>query len=196
LIRTLHNIIVLPEALDTIRPVRICPSISRTYLQVRGDLLRSLAWDTRMQPHTVALGAKTALASKIERERLQLSRWRKVLRILRVLYEGDRPRAYQLIAMPLSRVPGLDREFAATATLTELASRYNLALGKARERIRLVDAPFDAAMHLGIRPGEQKLTELDRVTSTTNNVPIEWRVSFVLGDQAGTLEHSPVSDGP
>ena len=149
-----------------------------------------------MQPHTVTLGTKAALASKIERERLQLSRWKKVLRVFRVIYEGDSPRSYQRIVIPLSRLPGLDREFAATATLTELASRYDLALGRARERIRLVDAPFDAAMHLGIRPGEQKVTELDRVTATTNNVPIEWRVSFVLGDQAGTLENSPASNGP
>jgi DNA-binding GntR family transcriptional regulator len=159
-------------------------------------LLRSLAWDTHMQSGIVVLGTKAALASKTERERLQLSRLRKVLRLLRVQYEGNSPRSYQRIVLPLSRLPGLDREFAATATLSELVSRYDLALGRARERIRLVDVPFDAAMHLGIRPGEQKVTVLDRVVVTTDNVPIEWRVSFVLGDQAGTLKNSPASNDP
>lgn len=149
-----------------------------------------------MQSHAVALETKAVLANKVERERLQLSRLRKVLRVFRVLYEGDRPRSYQRIVMPLSRLPGLDRDFAATATLTELASRYDLALGSVRERICLVDAPADAAMHLSIKPGAEKVTELDRVAATTNNVPIEWRVTFVLADESGTLDNSPTSDGP
>jgi DNA-binding GntR family transcriptional regulator len=134
-----------------------------------------------MQASTASIGHKASFASRIERERLHLPVCRRVLRVYRVIFEADRPYSYQRVVLPLHRLPGLDREFASTATLQEIASRYGLKLGNASERIRIVDAPADAAAHLAISV-EQNVLQLDRVTATADGVPIEWRIAYMLAD--------------
>ena len=54
--------------------------------------------------------------------------------------------------------------------------------GNATERIRLVDAPSDAVVHLDIS-ADEKILELDRITATKDGLPIEWRVILMRADK-------------
>jgi DNA-binding GntR family transcriptional regulator len=135
-----------------------------------------------MQASIVPIARRATFASADERERLQLSGCRRVLRLFRVAREAGRAHSYHRIVLPLHRLPGHDRQFASTATLAAIASRYGLTLRTATERIRLVDAPSDAVVDLDIS-GDEKVLELDRITTTTDGLPIEWRVTFMPADK-------------
>ena len=61
--------------------------------------------------------------------------------------------------------------------IIELAQRYGLALGRASERMSIVQASKDVAVHLGITAGTDVL-KLDRIAETVDGEPLEWRVAF------------------
>jgi DNA-binding GntR family transcriptional regulator len=139
-----------------------------------------------MQAFITSIAYKTSFASKTERERLRLSGCRRVLRLSRVVFEGGWPHSYQHVVLPLQRLPGLDSQFASTATLQEIATRHGLTLGRATEHVRFVDAPPDAITHLAIN-GERKVLRLDRVTATVDGAPIEWCVAYLSPEQPRTV---------
>jgi GntR family transcriptional regulator len=136
-----------------------------------------------MQAFTVLIAREAVFADALERERLRLSDRRRVLRLVRVTYEAGHAHSYQRVVYPLHRLPGLDRQLPSTGTLSDIAGRYGLTLGNARERISLVDAPSDVVACLAIGRDE-KLVELDRITATADGAPIEWRVVFTRGSRS------------
>jgi DNA-binding GntR family transcriptional regulator len=143
---------------------------------------RRLARNSTMQETVVPVARKATFASAHEKERLQLSGCRRVLRLSHVALEAGRAHSYHRIVLPLHRLPGLNRQFASTATLPSIASRHGLTLGSATERIKLLDAPSDAVVHLGIC-ADEKVLELDRITATADGLPIEWRVILMRADK-------------
>jgi DNA-binding GntR family transcriptional regulator len=101
-----------------------------------------------------------------------------VLRVTRLRYDSkSRPLALEDAVLPLERFPGLNGNIHVTADISELAQRHSLTLGRATEHVSIVPAGNDVATHLGIAAGADVM-KLDRVTETTDGVPIEWRVTF------------------
>jgi DNA-binding GntR family transcriptional regulator len=76
--------------------------------------------------------------------------------------------------------------------ITELAQRHDLSLGRASERVSIVLATKDVAMHLGIPAGANVL-KLDRVAETANGEPVEWRVTFRKIWQLAPPKRLPIS---
>ena len=79
--------------------------------------------------------------------------------------------------LPLDRFPCLATNGGEVPDITELAQHYGLSLAKVVERIRIIQAPRDIALHLGIAAGTDVM-KLERVAETVDGEPIEWRVAF------------------
>jgi len=124
------------------------------------------------------IGQATARATKQEQKRLSLTAAVTVMRITRIRYRQQHPSALESVVLPLSRLPGLARDGEFPPDMSELARQHGLALGLARERVSVVRAGRHVATHLGVREGA-RLLKLDRVTSTPDGTPIEWRVSLL-----------------
>jgi len=103
----------------------------------------------------------------------------RVMRVTRILFDdNDRPIALEEAVLPLVRFPGLSPNGGGDVPdIIELAQRHGLSLGRATERISIVPATKDVAMHLGI-PAGANVMKLDRIAETADGRPIEWRVTF------------------
>ena len=89
-----------------------------------------------------------------------------------------RPGGLMALSLRHGPVPAGRRMFEVSAQETcELAQRHGLSLGRATERISIVPATKDVAMHLGI-PAGANVMKLDRIAETADGKPIEWRVTF------------------
>ena len=132
-----------------------------------------------MELSTQLIAQRSAFASAAEKEHLRLGACKRVFRFTRVRYEDGRPHSFERIVLPLARLPGLDRQFASTKSIVEIADRYGLKLGASIERITKLSPPPEVAAQL-LLGGDQLVIELDRVTSSADGVPIEWRVIFML----------------
>jgi GntR family transcriptional regulator len=130
-----------------------------------------------METSTRLIQQRSSFASAHERTRLGLGLFRCVLRVTRIVSVGGSP-ALEHLVVPLSRVPGLDKEFAATHSLTEIAAHYGLTLGRATERVQRVTASPEVALYLGLND-DQQVIEIDRLTTTNDGVPIEWKIIFL-----------------
>src|SRR5262245_28609795 len=74
-----------------------------------------------------------------------------VLRVTHLRHdELERPFSLEQLVLILDRFPGLQRESGLIPDIAELARRYGLPLSRATERIRMVPASGDTALHLGI----------------------------------------------
>jgi DNA-binding GntR family transcriptional regulator len=99
----------------------------------------------------------------------------RVLRLMRIRYGAlNRPAALAVVVLPLDRFPGLTAD---ASDITELAQCYGLSLGRAKERISIVNATNDVALHLGITAGTDVM-KVDRIAETADGEPIEWRVAY------------------
>ena len=101
-----------------------------------------------------------------------------VLRVTRLRHDDqDRPVALETVVLVLKHFPVLEGDGGVIPDICELAQRYGLSLLRTAERVGIVPAAGDIALHLGIAVGT-KVLKLDRVVETAGGVPIEWRVSF------------------
>ena len=126
---------------------------------------------------TIALITQnTDMANAVERTKLALTVPHScVLRLMRIRYDAPGcPAALEVVVLPLDRFPGLTAD---VSDITELAQCYGLTLGRAAERISIVQATSAVAQHLGIAAGANVL-KLDRVIETADGEPIEWRVAY------------------
>ena len=104
-----------------------------------------------------------------------------VLRVTRLRHDDqDRPVLLEMVVLVLDWFPGLEVSGDAILDIAELAQRYGLPLARATERVSIVPASADIALHLVIGAGTNVM-KLDRVTETAQGVPVEWRVSFSKG---------------
>jgi GntR family transcriptional regulator len=119
------------------------------------------------------------VANPAEEERLRLSAGMRVLRLERLRYAGGKIRAFERSVLPLHRLPGVRGERVQRSILTEIAKEFGLELGKATEHLSFSHAPPDIARSLGVGPS-QELVLIDRVTTTVDEVPIEWCVVYAM----------------
>jgi DNA-binding GntR family transcriptional regulator len=81
---------------------------------------------------------------------------------------------FEQASLPAALFPGLVERALSLHRVVQMAHAYHLLLGDAEERIS-VEAPSQlAAEALGLAPGTQVLS-LDRVISTRDGQPAEWR---------------------
>jgi DNA-binding GntR family transcriptional regulator len=102
----------------------------------------------------------------------------RVLRLTRVqLDDNDHPLGVEEVILALERFPDLPANGGDVPDIVELARRHGLSLGRATERLSIVRATKDVASHLQIAPGADVL-RLNRIVTTADGDPIEWRVTF------------------
>jgi len=99
---------------------------------------------------------------------------------------ADHPLAFEEVVLPLGRFFGLAQN-GDVPDISELAHRHGLLLGRASERVSIVPATKDVAMHLGI-PVAGNVLKVDRVVETADGEPVEWRVTFRKYDPLTTAD--------
>jgi len=99
-----------------------------------------------------------------------------VLRMTRIRHDDKLGVLLEEIVLSLGQFPGLT-ENDAVPDIVELARRFGLSIGRARERISFVQASRDVARRLGIAAGTS-IAKLDRIIETTDGEPVEWRVAY------------------
>src|SRR5262245_35611856 len=99
-----------------------------------------------------------------------------VLRVTRVRQDDKFGVLLEEIVLSLGQFPGLTQDDA-VPDIVELARRFDLSIGRARERISFVQASIDVARRLGIAAGTS-VVKLDRIIETTDGEPVEWRVAY------------------
>jgi len=116
----------------------------------------------------------------VERSKLALSSLRApVLRVTRVLKDDNcRPLALEEVVLSLERLPSLSPNGGGDVpNIIELTQRHGLSLGRAIERVSIVQATKDVASHLQITTSADVM-KLDRIVETADGEPVEWRVAY------------------
>ena len=129
--------------------------------------------------HAVSIAQTVETANLVEWAKLALSSPQaRVLKVTRILYDApDRAIALEEVVLALDRFPGLTANDVDIPDIIQLAQRYGVPLGRASERLSIVQSSKNIAVHLGIAAGTDVL-KLDRITETVDGEPIEWRVVF------------------
>lgn len=128
----------------------------------------------------VTIAQNAGAASVVEWAKLALRSPRaRVMRLARILFDAtDQPLALEEVVLPLERFPGLSlNDGGDVPDIIELVQRHGISLGRAMERVSIVQATKDVAAHLGIAAGANVM-KLDRVVETADGEPAEWRVAY------------------
>jgi len=126
-----------------------------------------------------------------EAGRLGLARGAPTLRIQNLLKLGGKPVVFDEIVVPAVRFPGLTQESFGTRDGTIYGlyqARYRINVIRISERLSAAVAPATIARLLDMNASAPALM-IKRVAYTYDNVPVEYRVSWV-----NTLEHEYLSD--
>ena len=101
-----------------------------------------------------------------------------VLRLTRVqLDDTHDPLGVEEVVLAIERFPGLAAHGGDVPDLFKLAQCHGVSLRRATERVSIVRATKDVALHLQIAPGTDVL-KLDRIVETADGERVEWRVTF------------------
>lgn len=133
----------------------------------------------RQLPDSHALSCRRAVATRREREVLQLAPRADVTRIYRVRRLNDEPVIAEQITVATERFPDLHRTpvEALPNTLYEFyETRYGVTVVRAVEGLRAVTATAREAGLMCLAPSTP-LLEIDRVALNIERKPVEWRVS-------------------
>jgi DNA-binding GntR family transcriptional regulator len=102
-----------------------------------------------------------------------------VLRLTRVqLDDESHPLCVEEVVLALERFPGLAANGGEVPDITELAPRHGLSLTRIAQRIGIIPAAKDVALHLEIALGTDVL-KMYRIVETADGKPIEWRVAYM-----------------
>jgi DNA-binding GntR family transcriptional regulator len=129
---------------------------------------------------TAAITQSTGTATLEEWAKLDLGAPNsRVLRLTRVRHDAPYhpPVALEEVVLALDRFPGLTPDGSDIPDLIELAPRHKLSLGRATERVSIIQATKAIALHLGVATGSTVL-RLERIAETVGGEPVEWRVTF------------------
>ena len=97
-----------------------------------------------------------------------------VARKRRLLVASARPFAVEETCLVIGRLPGLEGTDLGDWSLTLLAQQHGVHVARACEEVRLTTASQEVAMLLLVEPGTV-LVQLDRIISTADGSPLEWR---------------------
>jgi GntR family transcriptional regulator len=116
-------------------------------------------------------------ASEVEIARLQLQPKDQVYRVRRLRYHKERLYMVEDASLPASLFPDLPEAVGLSDRVVALSQHYGVLLGRAHERVFISNAEKDVAGRLGL-PAGTPIMMLDRVVSTLDARPIEWRVGY------------------
>src|SRR5262245_809144 len=116
-------------------------------------------------------------ADEMERERLGLRGHCMVYRVRRLRFRDGRPFMLEKASLPADLFPNLLERQDAIEQVTMLAQRYGIALGKAEERLSIVEAETGLAEALEVA-ARSPVVVLDRVIFALDGRAAEWRVAY------------------
>ena len=118
-------------------------------------------------------------ASADERERLDLVRSARVVRIERLRFIDDHLCVAETISVPESLFPGLARMDLPNTLYSLYASRFGITIATANERLKAIALNAPQAQLLDSTEGTPAL-EIDRIAVDLEDRPVEWRLSIYL----------------
>ena len=132
-------------------------------------------------PESRILSVSDGEAASDECGHLALAPRAPVIRLVRERSLAGRPAIWERIT--LSADPfGPIREGPVPNNLYELyATRFGVAVARARERLKAVAAGSEEAASLGVAPGSP-LLQVDRIAAAIDGRPVEWRLSLCRTD--------------
>jgi DNA-binding GntR family transcriptional regulator len=134
------------------------------------------ASSSRMLPEIESTAAVEDWANETECMRLRLRSTDRVFRTSRIHFSKGMPFMVERITHVAELFPGLAGRALPARGILDLASMHGIALGSAHEHASIAAVSVGAADALGIEDGSLILT-LDRVVTTHDGRPAEWRVS-------------------
>lgn len=145
----------------------------------------------KVLPVTKLLSFRRGKADSEEEARLLIARGVGVFRIQNLLHLGGNPVLFDGISVPVARFPDLDANVLANRESTIYGlyqARYGINVIRISERLSAATPTARVAMLLGVKLGAPLLM-IKRVAYTYNDLPIEYRVSWV-----NTQQHEYLSD--
>jgi GntR family transcriptional regulator len=116
-------------------------------------------------------------SNELECARLQLAKGDRVYRLQRRHVHDGRAYMIEDVSMPTALFPGLTDDTQPSPSITALASRNGVLLGKAEEQLSIGEAAQDIAAALEI-PVRSPILVLDRVVFGLSGPPVEWRMAW------------------
>ena len=168
------------EAYAHVRNVRYPTGALSDSVRIRHGVKRLVSAIGVIVAHVASITQTAETANLVEWAKLALSfPQARVLRVTRVRYDApyDPPVALEEVVLALDRFPDLNPNGADVPDVVELAQLHNLSLGRATERVSVIQATKAMALHLGIPMGSDVL-RLERIAETVDGEPVEWRVVF------------------
>ena len=144
------------------------PEIAARFDRMRRCDGEPLVWRGELLKH--GIGTPTEL----EQRMLLIGPDEPVARKQRLLSAADGPFAVEETCLAIGRLPGLDGAEVGDWCLATLAQRHGVHVARASEEVRLIPASPEAAVLLSIAPGTV-LVQLDRIISSADEAPLEWR---------------------
>lgn len=137
-------------------------------------------------PDSRVLSVQRGASAESEAARLELGREAEIVRLVRVRSLAGRALIYEQIVIPADPF-GPICEGEVPNNLYELyATRFGVAIARARERLKAVAAGPEEAMALGIEIGAPLLL-IDRIAEALDGRPAEWRRSWCLTQEVHYL---------
>lgn len=139
--------------------------------------------DNSLNPATQVLSASNELASELELSKLCLSSPSNVQRTLRLRTLNNIPVIVEISTIPEFLAPGLiNMSLENKSIYNILETDYRLPIIKSCEYLDTVNCDPYFADLLKIEPGKAVFVA-ERITYTTDFVPLEYRVSYIRGDK-------------
>jgi GntR family transcriptional regulator len=144
------------------------PEIASRFDRMRQGDGEPLVW------HADLLRQSSGMATEHEQRMLRLESGEPVARKQRLLSAADRPFAVEEACLAIDRLPGLQGAHVGDWSLTMLAQRHGVHVTRGTEEVRVTNASLDVAALLSVA-ADTVLVQLDRIISTADDQPIEWR---------------------
>lgn len=133
-------------------------------------------------PDTELISAETVPADEITRQKLALADDAAIYKIVRIRKLHGQPVILEISRIPCIFADGLlKHELSSVSIYDLLETEYNHPIDKAREYLDTVNCDEHVSRLLTIEPGKAVFLA-DRVTCTTGEVPMEYRISYIRGD--------------
>jgi GntR family transcriptional regulator len=123
------------------------------------------------------LEESTGAPTPAEQEALHIGPCEPVVHKRRLLGTSDRAFVVEDACLAIGRLPGLRSDEVGDWNLSALAQQHGVHVARASEEVRLIAASREIAALLAIRP-ETVLVRLDRVISSIDGAPLEWRCAL------------------
>jgi GntR family transcriptional regulator len=137
-------------------------------------------------PDSRVVSIAEGTANGDERERLDLSRTARVVRIERLRAVAGSLCVFETISLPTGLFPGIAQMPIPNTLYSLYATRFGITIATARERLKAILLPAREAALLETIAGTPAL-EIDRVAVDLEERPVEWRLSLCLTQQVHYL---------